>query len=154
MSQEKQHTSVAYSLWKWKQFMHEIHVSIHVVTGHYIAYWLERVYDHLSDPGFLKPLKVIFDGLNVSVYLLFPLRRQRLSKIVEDQRFSISPAVMTFFLHTSFGNGHLICPWWCLRKSNLSAVVSRYSLEVRTQCRYPTLSTFYLLAAFCLKVSL
>lgn len=75
--------------------MHEIQVSI--VTGHYIVYWLERVYDHLSDPGFLKPLKVIFDGLNVSVYLLFPLRRQRLSKKVEDQRFSISPAVMTFW---------------------------------------------------------
>lgn len=95
MSQEKQHTSVAYSLWKWKQFMHEIHVSI--ATGHYIAYWFERVYDHLSDPGFLKPLKVIFDGLNVSVYLLFPLRRQRLSKKVEDQRFSISTSVMTFW---------------------------------------------------------
>lgn len=100
MSQEKQHTSVAYSLWKWKQFMHEIHVSI--VTGHYIAYWLERVYDHLSDPGFLKPLKVIFDGLNVSVYLLFPLRRQRLSKKVEDQRFSLSPSVMTFWFCIQF----------------------------------------------------
>lgn len=153
MSQEKQHTSVAYSLWKWKQFMHEIHVSI--VTGHYIAYWLERVYDHLSDPGFLKPLKVIFDGLNVSVYLLFPLRRQRLSKKSWGSTFfNFASCYDVLILHTSFGNGHLICPWWCLRKSNLSAIVSRYSLEVRTQCRYPTLSTFYLLAAFCLKVSL
>lgn len=70
--------------------------------------------------------------------------------------FNFASCYDVLILHTSFGNGHLICPWWCLRKSNLSAVVSRYSLEVhvRTQCRYPTLSTFYLLAAFCLKVSL
>lgn len=148
MSQEKQHTSVAYSLWKWKQFMHEIHVSI--VTGHYIAYWLERVYDHLSDPGLGNFWRIEYQR----VHALSTTQTTAFEKSWGSTFFNFASCYDVLILHTSFGNGHLICPWWCLRKSNLSAVVSRYSLEVRTQCRYPTLSTFYLLAAFCLKVSL
>lgn len=36
--------------------------------------------------------------------------------------FNFASCYDVLILHTSFGNGHLICPWWCLRKSNLSAV--------------------------------
>lgn len=153
MSQEKQHTSVAYSLLEMKT----------VYARNTCIYSHRSLYRILIGTCIRPPQRSWFSQTIEGNFWRIECQRVLALSTTQTTAFEKSWG-STFFnfascydvliLHTSFGNDHLICPWWCLRKSNLSAVVSRYSLEVRTQCRYPTLSTFYLLAAFCLKVSL
>lgn len=113
MSEEKQHTSVAYSLLEMKT----------VYARNTCIYSHRSLYRILIGTCIRPPQRSWFSQTIEGNFWRFEYQRVHALSTTQTTAFEKSWG-STFFnfascydvliLHTSFGNGHLICPWWCL----------------------------------------